>query len=148
MRQGSSPGSSEDALAFGPGRNRTPAERGRDSRIAVRAIRRPPRTAVEKREARPSLNYTKRGFRLRDGRLHLAGGIVLRVVWSRDLPADASSVRVYQDTLGHWYVSFVVAAQSEPLAATGRVLGVDWGVKETATTTDDAYDLPHAEHGR
>ncbi|MGW5465558.1 RNA-guided endonuclease InsQ/TnpB family protein, partial [Streptomyces sp. NPDC003996] len=102
----------------------------------------------KKREARPSLNYTKRGFRLRDGRLHLAGGIVVTVVWSRDLPADPSSVRVYRDTLGHWYVSFVVAAQSEPLAATGRVLGVDWGVKETATTTDDAYDLPHAEHGR
>ncbi|MGW5465763.1 RNA-guided endonuclease InsQ/TnpB family protein, partial [Streptomyces sp. NPDC003996] len=94
----------------------------------------------KKREARPSLNYTRRGFRLRDGRLHLAGGIVLRVVWSRDLPADPSSVRVYQDSLGHWYVSFVVAAQSEPLARTGRVLGVDWGVKETATTTDDAYD--------
>ncbi|MEV8563165.1 transposase, partial [Streptomyces sp. NPDC051917] len=74
----------------------------------------------KKREARPSLNYTKRGFRLKDGRLHLAGGIVLRVVWSRPLPADASSVRVYQDTLGHWYVSFVVAAQSEPLAPTGR----------------------------
>ncbi|MGW5466249.1 RNA-guided endonuclease InsQ/TnpB family protein, partial [Streptomyces sp. NPDC003996] len=102
----------------------------------------------KKREARPSLNYTKRGFRLRDGRLHLAGGIVLRVVWSRDLPADPSSVRVYQDTLGHWYASFVVPAQVEPLCETGRVLGVDWGVKETATTTDDAYDLPHAEHGR
>ncbi|MGW5466308.1 RNA-guided endonuclease InsQ/TnpB family protein, partial [Streptomyces sp. NPDC003996] len=102
----------------------------------------------KKREARPSLNYTKRGFRLRDGRLHLAGQIVLRVVWSRDLPADPSSVRVYQDSLGHWYVSFVVPAQVEPLCETGRVLGVDWGVKETATTTDDAYDLPHAEHGR
>ncbi|MET8810147.1 transposase [Streptomyces sp. NPDC004546] len=37
----------------------------------------------KKRQARPSLNYTKRGFRLRDGRLHLAGQIVLRVVWSR-----------------------------------------------------------------
>jgi hypothetical protein len=36
----------------------------------------------------------------------------------------------------------------EPLCETGRVLGVDWGVKETATTTDDAYDLPHAEHGK
>ncbi|MEU6318496.1 transposase [Streptomyces sp. NPDC047009] len=101
-----------------------------------------------KREARPSLNYTKRGFRLKDGRLHLAGQIVLSVVWSRALPADPSSVRVYQDTLGHWYVSFVAPAQSEPLALTGRVLGVDWGVKETATTTDDAYDLPHAEHGK
>ncbi|MGW2935483.1 RNA-guided endonuclease InsQ/TnpB family protein [Streptomyces sp. NPDC001156] len=102
----------------------------------------------KKREARPSLNYTRRGFRLDDGRLHLAGGIVLTVVWSRELPADPSSVRVYQDTLRHWYVSFVAAAHSEPLAPTGRVLGVDWGVKETATTTDDAYDLPHGEYGK
>ncbi|GGJ62646.1 RNA-guided endonuclease InsQ/TnpB family protein [Streptomyces brasiliensis] len=102
----------------------------------------------KKREARPSLNYTKRGFRLKDGRLHLAGQIVLTVVWSRDLPAEPSSVRVYQDTLGHWYVSFVAPARTEPLARTGRVLGVDWGVKETAITTDDAYDLPHAEHGK
>ncbi|WP_432158805.1 MULTISPECIES: RNA-guided endonuclease InsQ/TnpB family protein [unclassified Streptomyces] len=101
-----------------------------------------------KRDARPSLNYTRRGFRLRDGRLHLAGDIVVTVVWSRELPADPSSVRVYQDTLGHWYASFVARAPVEPLAPTGRVLGVDWGVKETATTTSDAYDLPHAEHGR
>ena len=28
------------------------------------------------------------------------------------------------------------------------MIGVDWGVKETATTTSDAHDLPHAEHGR
>ncbi|MEU6651348.1 transposase [Streptomyces sp. NPDC046900] len=102
----------------------------------------------KKREARPSLNYTRRGFRIKDGRLHLAGGIVVSVVWSRELPVDPSSVRVYQDTLGHWYVSFVAPAPSEPLAPTGRVLGVDWGVKETATTTDDAYDLPHGEHGK
>ncbi|GAA3823182.1 hypothetical protein GCM10022206_71820 [Streptomyces chiangmaiensis] len=72
----------------------------------------------------------------------------MTVVWSRDLPADPSSVRVYQDSLGHWYASFVVPARVVPLPATGRVLGVDWGVAETATTTDDAYDLPHAEHGR
>ncbi|MFE2444315.1 RNA-guided endonuclease InsQ/TnpB family protein [Streptomyces sp. NPDC059426] len=102
----------------------------------------------EKRDAAPTLNCTRRGFRLKDGRLHLAGGIVVRVVWSRDLPADPSSVRVYQDSLGHWYASFVVPAQAEPLPGTGLVLGVDWGVRETATTTSDAYDLPHAEHGR
>lgn len=102
----------------------------------------------KKREAPPTLNYTQRGFRLRDGRLHLAGGIVVTVVWSRPLPADPSSVRVYRDSLGHWYASFVVPAQTQPLRVTGRVLGVDWGVKETATTTSDDHDLPHAEHGR
>ncbi|MGW2327454.1 RNA-guided endonuclease InsQ/TnpB family protein [Streptomyces sp. NPDC001700] len=83
-----------------------------------------------------------------DGRLHLAGGIVVTVVWSRELPAEPSSVRVYRDSVGHWYASFVVPAQVEPLPRTGRVLGVDWGVRETVTTTSDAHDLPHAEHGR
>ncbi|WP_307676974.1 transposase [Streptomyces sp. V4I2] len=102
----------------------------------------------KKRETLPTLNYTRRGFRLKDGRLHLAGGIALTVVWSRDLPADPSSVRVYQDSLGHWYASFVVPAQVQPPPETGRVIGIDWGVTETATTTSDAYDLPHAQHGR
>ncbi len=78
----------------------------------------------------------------------MAGGIVLNVVWSRELPDEPSSVRVYQDSLGHWYASFVVPAQVQPLPATGRVLGVDWGVRETATTTSDAHDLPHPGHGR
>lgn len=101
----------------------------------------------KKRESLPTLNYTRRGFRLKDGRLHLAGGIALTVVWSRELPADPSSVRVYQDSLGHWYASFVIPAEVRPLPETGRVIGIDWGVKETATTTSDTHDLPHAQHG-
>jgi putative transposase len=101
-----------------------------------------------KRESAPSLNYTQRGFRLKDGRLHLAGGIVLRVVWSRELPKPPSSVRVYRDSLGHWYASFVIPTVTEALPMTGAVIGIDWGVKETATTTSDAHDLPHAEHGK
>ncbi|MEU6729692.1 transposase [Nonomuraea wenchangensis] len=58
------------------------------------------------------------------------------------------SVRVHRDGLGHWYASFVVPARSEPLPATGRVIGIDWGVKETATTTSDTHDLPHPQYGR
>ncbi|MBK3578171.1 transposase [Streptomyces sp. MBT65] len=100
-----------------------------------------------KREAPPTLNYTRRGFRLEGGRLHVAGGIALTVVWSRSLPADPSSVRVYCDNIGHWYASFVVPAEVQSLPATGAVIGVDWGVRDTATTTSDAHDLPHAEHG-
>ncbi|MER8035731.1 RNA-guided endonuclease InsQ/TnpB family protein [Streptomyces hydrogenans] len=102
----------------------------------------------KKHGALPTLNYTVRGFRLKDGRLHLAGGIALGVVWSRELPAAPSSVRVYRDSVGHWYASFVVVAHTQPLPASGRALGVDWGVKETATTTSDAHDLPHAQHGK
>ncbi len=69
------------------------------------------------------------------------------MVWSRQLPSDPSSVRVYQDGLGHWYASFVVQARPQPLPETGAAIGIDWGVKDTATTTSDSHDLPHPEHG-
>ncbi|WP_330301038.1 RNA-guided endonuclease InsQ/TnpB family protein [Streptomyces sp. NBC_00503] len=102
----------------------------------------------KKHQADLSLNYTQRGFRIKGGRLRLAGGIAVTVVWSRDLPADPSSVRIHRDSLGHWYASFVVPAEVRPLLETGAVIGIDWGVKETATTTSDAHDLPHAQHGK
>ncbi|MFX0575355.1 RNA-guided endonuclease InsQ/TnpB family protein [Nocardia nepalensis] len=98
--------------------------------------------------ADPTLNYTLRGFRLEDGRLRLAGGAVVRPVWSRQLPATPSSVRVYRDNIGHWYASFVVPAVREPLPAVGQAIGIDWGVKETATTTSDLHDLPHPRYGK
>jgi putative transposase len=85
---------------------------------------------------------------LKDGRLRLAGGVVVTVVWSRHLPKPPSSVRVYRDSVGHWWASFVVPAQAEVLPETGRVIGIDWGVKETATTTSDEHDLPYAQHGK
>ncbi|MGX1565856.1 RNA-guided endonuclease InsQ/TnpB family protein [Streptomyces sp. NPDC055506] len=128
------------------GRSRAKAHKDIKERLPM-ARRAGMPTHKKKREALATLNYTRRGFRLKDGRLHLAGGIAVRVVWSRELPTEPSSVRVYQDSLGHWYCSFVLPAEIQPLPPTGRVLGVDWGVKQTATTTSDAHDLPHAADG-
>jgi putative transposase len=102
----------------------------------------------KKHQDAPSLNYTRRGFRLKNGRLHLAGGIAVTVVWSRDLPEPPSSVRVYREGTGAWYASFVVPAVTGALPVTGAVIGIDWGVKETATTTSDEHDLPHPQHGK
>ncbi len=96
----------------------------------------------------PSLNYTKRGFAIKDGRLCVAGGLSIPVVWSRELPCEPSSVRVYGDSLGHWYASFVVRRGDEPLPACGQSIGIDWGVRVVATTTDPEYDLPQSEYGR
>ncbi|WP_369146091.1 RNA-guided endonuclease InsQ/TnpB family protein [Streptomyces sp. R44] len=129
------------------GRARTKALKDIKDRVPVRRRAGLP-TYKKKREADPTLNYTRNGFCLKGGRLHLAGRVVLSVVWSRALPADPTSVRVYRDALGHWYASFVVPATTQPLPETGAALGVDWGVKEIATTTSDAHDLPHPEFGR
>ncbi|MFZ3493890.1 RNA-guided endonuclease InsQ/TnpB family protein [Streptomyces sp. 5.8] len=145
LREGSSVPQQQLIRDFG--KSRSKAQKDVKDRLPVRQRAGMPKWK-KKRGALPSLNYTKRGFRLKDGRLHLAGGIVLTVVWSRNLPAGPSSVRVYQDSLGHWYCSFVVPTEGQPLPETGAVIGIDWGVRETATTTSDDHDLPHAEHGK
>ncbi|NYJ34033.1 RNA-guided endonuclease InsQ/TnpB family protein [Nocardiopsis aegyptia] len=130
-------------------KSRTKAQKDIRARLSVRRRTGMPKFK-KKGEADPTLNYTRRGFRLKDGYLHLAGGLALTVVWSRDLPADPTSVRVYQDPLGHWHwhCSFVVPAQAETLPETGRAIGIDWGVKEIGTSTSDEHDLPHPQHGR
>ncbi|AOW94606.1 transposase [Rhodococcus sp. WMMA185] len=94
----------------------------------------------------PSLEYTTRGFSIRDRRLVLPKGVTIPVVWSRGLPSGPTSVRVYQDSLGHWYASFVVSRTPEPVPVAEAVVGVDWGVTTTATTTNGAYDLPYLGH--
>ena len=107
------------------------------------------RPAVKKKHrALPSLGYTRNGFSLVDGRLRLPKGTAIPVVWSRELPSEPTSVRVYQDSLGHWYASFVVRRDVEPTPAVAGTIGIDWGVTTPATTTDPAYDLPYAGHRR
>ncbi|MFD3874318.1 RNA-guided endonuclease InsQ/TnpB family protein [Streptomyces sp. NPDC058623] len=145
LREGSSVPQQQIIRDFG--KSRAKAQKDIKDRLPMRQRTGMPRWK-KKREARPSLNYSRRGFRLKDGTLHLAGNITLTVVWSRELPAAPSSVRVHQDSLGHWYCSFVVPAELQPLPETGAVIGIDWGVKETATTTSDEHDLPHAQHGK
>ena len=77
-------------------------------------------TVKRRRTALPSLEYTTRGFGIAHGKLTLPKGVTIPVVWSRELPSPPSSVRVYQDSLGHWYASFVVRREVEPApAATG-----------------------------
>jgi putative transposase len=99
-----------------------------------------------RKDSLPSLEYTVRGFSVRDGRLCLPKGVSIPVVWSRDLPSEPSSVRVYRDSLGHWYASFVVTRDTAPAPEACGAIGIDWGVKVTATTTDPAYDLPYGGH--
>ncbi len=112
-----------------------------DRSFRVKGWRKP---KVKKRHgALPSLEYTVSGFRIHDGRLCLPKGVTIPVVWSRELPSEPTSVRVYRDSLGYWYASFVVRRDSEPWPEAKGGIGIDWGVRTTATTTDLVYDLPY-----
>jgi putative transposase len=115
-----------------------------DHSFTVKGRRKP--VIKRRKDAPPSLEYTVRGFTVRAGRLVLPKGVTVPVVWSRDLPSQPSSVRVYQDSLGHWYASFVVTRETGPAPDAAGSIGIDWGVTTTAATTDPAYDLPYGGH--
>lgn len=117
-----------------------------DSSFKVKGRNRP--TVKRRHKTSPSLCYSRNGFSIQKNRLRLPKGTVIPVVWSRELPSGPTSVRVYRDSLGHWYASFVVRCEVESAPEVDGSIGVDWGVTTTATTTNPAYDLPYAGYRR
>jgi putative transposase len=91
----------------------------------------------------PSLAYVGKAFSIQKGKLSLNKVPNIPVVWSRELPSKSTSVTVFQDSIGHWYASFVVRREKVEFEEVEGEIGIDWGVKTTATTTDEVYDLPY-----
>ncbi len=106
------------------------------------------RTFKHAKKAMPSLEYTCNGFSFKDGRLRLAGGWLIPVVWSRELASEPSSVRVYRDSIGHWYASFVVRVHDESLPEVDAMVGIDWGMSTIATASEPEFDLEYPEYAK
>ncbi len=98
------------------------------------------------RNSRKSLRFTKQGFTYQNGEIRLAKMIdkPLNIVWSRPLPEGVtpSSVTVSCDAAGHWFISILCEEIVTPLAETGKMVGVDLGVKTFAVLSDGE----HVEH--
>ena len=94
------------------------------------------------RAGRQSAEYTRSGFRYRDGKLFLAKmDTPLAFTWSWPnvdaASIDPTTVTVSKDPCGRWYVSFAVdVADPAQLPATSAVVGVDLGIKDFAVTSD------------
>ncbi|USX49672.1 transposase [Lentzea sp. HUAS12] len=90
-----------------------------------------PRFKSRKR-SRASAEYTRSGFRWRDGELMLAKmAEPLDVRWSRPLPDGAvpSTVTVSRDAAGRWFVSLLCEDPSvTPLPAVDSAVGIDVGI--------------------
>lgn len=87
-----------------------------------------------KRDRAQSVRFTRAArFRvLPNGRLRLPriGDVAVR--WSRDLPADPSSVTVTVDATGRYHASFVVEVPDQPLPTTEPEVGIDLGLTHFA----------------
>lgn len=103
-----------------------------------------------RKDNRQSFRLTRNGFSIRpNGRLYIAKVGDVRVRWSRELPAEPSSVTIIAEPDGHYYVSFVVEIQPTPLPAVERESGVDLGISRLATIADTSgrrTDMANPKH--
>jgi putative transposase len=98
----------------------------------------PPRFRSRK-DNRQAIRFTKNSrFKVGDNgllRLPKIGDLTVR--WSRQLPAEASSVTVIRDAAGRYFASFVVqTADDETLPSVESEVGIDLGLTHFAVLSD------------
>ncbi|MCC9741431.1 transposase [Streptomyces sp. MNU89] len=89
-----------------------------------------------RKKSRQSAEYTRSGFKWRDGRLTLAKmAAPLDIRWSRPLPEGAAptTVTVSRDAVGRWFVSLLCDDVITPAPATTAAVGIDAGLTSLVT---------------
>jgi putative transposase len=108
-----------------------------------------PRFKSRKR-GKQSAEYTRSGFRWRDGQLTLAKMTEpLPIVWSRPLPegAEPSTVTVSRDPAGRWFCSILVDTIVTPHRNTDAAVGLDAGITSLVTLST-GEKVPNPRHER
>ncbi|MFE3545878.1 RNA-guided endonuclease InsQ/TnpB family protein [Nocardia sp. NPDC059177] len=90
-----------------------------------------------RKDNRQAVRFTRNGFSLRrNRRLYVAKVGELKVAWSRELPADPSSVTIVKDAVGRYFASFVVEVAAQPLAPVDPEVGIDLGLTTFAVLSN------------
>jgi putative transposase len=92
----------------------------------------------KKRKSKQSARFTRNGFKLdpNSNYIYLAKIGDIRIVWSRDLPANPSSLTIIKDSADRYFVSFVVDFNPEKLPANAQAVGIDLGITTFATLSN------------
>jgi len=83
----------------------------------------------KKRRHKQSARFRKGGFKVHQKNVYLAKVGKLKIVWSRPLPSEPSSVTVIKDSAGRYFLSFVVEIEPIPLKPNEKSIGIDLGIK-------------------
>ncbi|MEK0195475.1 RNA-guided endonuclease TnpB family protein [Microcoleus anatoxicus] len=84
-----------------------------------------------------SARLTLRGFSMKeDGGVYLAKIGIVKLIWSRVLPSEPSSVTVIKDCANRYFLSFVVEVNPNRVDAKNQSIGIDLGIKTFAVMSD------------
>jgi len=87
----------------------------------------------KKRRSKQSARFTRNGFKVNQHTVTLPKIGDLKVIWSRELPSDPSSVTVIKDSANRYFLSFVCEVEQTQLPNNEQSIGVDLGITDFAT---------------
>ena len=95
------------------------------------------------RKSRQTARFRKGGFKVGQHKVYLAKIGKLKIIWSRELPSEPSSVTVIKDSANRYFLSFVVEISPEVLPKNDNSVGIDLGIKTFATLSNgEKVDAP------
>ena len=90
----------------------------------------------KKKHSKQTARFTRGGFKVGQKKVYLAKIGKVKIIWSRDLPSQPSSVTVIKDSADRYFLSFVVETEPEKLPDNGKSCGIDLGIETFATFND------------
>lgn len=98
----------------------------------------------KKKMGRQSARFTLNSFSLKGEEVYLAKIGNVKPIWSRSLPSAPSSVTVFKDTAGRYFLSFVVEVVPATSPAINASIGMDLGLKTFAVFSNgEKVDSPN-----
>jgi len=98
----------------------------------------------KKKIHRQSVRFTKNGFKIKGNKVYISKIGKIKIVWSRPLPSEPSSVTVIKERCGHYFLSFVVEVKPINIKPKNHSVGVDLGLKTLATlSTGEKIKAPN-----
>ena len=86
----------------------------------------------KKKENKQTARFARHGFTFKGEQVYLAKIGNINPTWSRELPAEPSSVTVIKDCANRYFLSFVVEVIPEIIPAKNQSIGIDLGIKTFA----------------
>ena len=102
---------------------------------------RPPK--FKSRKSRQSARFVGANYKIGQDKIYLPKVGKIKIVWSRKLPAEPTSLTIIKDSANRYFASFVVDINPEFLPKTDSSIGIDLGISTFATLSNgDKINAP------
>ncbi|NEP05609.1 MAG: IS200/IS605 family element transposase accessory protein TnpB, partial [Okeania sp. SIO4D6] len=91
----------------------------------------------KKCKSKQTARFVGANYKVGQDKIYLPKVGKIKIVWSRKLPKEPTSLTIIRDSANRYFASFVVETNSESLPKTDNSIGIDLGISTFATLSNE-----------